>query len=575
MFDTIIRGGHVVDGSGTAPQRLDLAVRHGRIVAMEPDIDAVAAHVIDAAGKIVTPGFVDIHSHYDGQATWDELLEPSSPHGVTTVMLGNCGVGFAPVRPNDHERLVGLLEGVEDIPSQALNAGMTWGWETFPEYLDVLSRRRWSMDVGTQLPHGPLRSYVMGDSAAENRAADAEQTATMARIAREAIEAGAFGFSTSRTLGHRALDGTPVPGTYATYEELLAIGKAVAAGGGGMLEFAAAGLARSDDADVVASEFQWIGRLAEDTGMPASWIELQAHDAPDRWRVEMDLAAQWRRHGVSVTPLVAGRSGGVLWGWDLRHPFITRPSYRAIAHLPLADRLVELRKPSVRAAILAEEDETSTPYERKQRSFMRFALPSCYLLSGVPDYEQPRERSIGALAERAGVSIDEFVYDATLEADDVIIQFPMYNYVEADHRVLYEQLSDPDAVVGTNDGGAHCAYTCDASIPTYLLTHWTRDRHRGPKLELGEVIRRLTSQPAALYGLNDRGRLAVGLRADVNVIDIEHLRLGVPRALHDLPGGATRLIQDAWGYDVTMVAGEVTRRNGIDTGARPGRLIRK
>ncbi|MDO8364513.1 MAG: amidohydrolase family protein [Actinomycetota bacterium] len=575
MLDVVIRNGSVLDGTGGDAQRLDVAVKDGVIVALAPAIDGDAAEVIDAAGRIVTPGFVDVHSHYDAQVIWDSLLEPSSPHGVTTVVLGNCGVGFAPVRPSDRDTLIRLIEGVEDVPGDALAAGMAWNWETFPEYLDHLAGLQWSMDVGTQLAHGPLRTYAMGADAVENRPADAGQMALMERVAREAAEAGSFGFSTSRTLGHRSLDGTPVPGTYASFDELLAIGRGTAAGGGGILEFAAAGLARSDSPEVVAAEFQWIGALAEATGLPATFIELQAHDAPGRWLGEMEQAAIWRGRGVSVTPLIAGRSGGVLWGWDVRHPFLTRPSYQAVAHLPLAERLQQLRRPAVRAAILAEDDNPLTPYERKQRSFMRNALPASYLLSGVPDYEQPRERSLGALAEAHGRTIDEVVYDGMLAADDVMVLYPMYNYVDADHEVLYQQLADADALVGTNDGGAHCAYTCDASIPTFLLTHWARDRQRGPRLELAEIVRRLTSQPAALYRMADRGRVAVGLRADLNVIDIDHLRLGVPRAVHDLPGGATRLLQDAAGYDITMVAGQVTRRAGTDTGARPGRLLRR
>ena len=575
MYDVIIANGSVLDGTGAPARRLDVAIRDGMIVGLAPAFDESAAQVIDAAGRTVTPGFVDVHSHYDAQVIWDEVLEPTSPHGVTTVLLGNCGVGFAPARPADRQTLIELIEGVEDIPGAAIAAGMAWGWETFPEYLEELSRRKWSIDVGTQVPHGPLRTYVMGARAVGELPADVEERAAMAFIAKEAIEAGAFGFTTSRTMGHRALDGTPVPGTYAAFDELLDIAAGVAAGGRGILEFATAGLARSDAPDTVAAEFPWIGRIAEATGLPATWIALQAHDAPDRWRREMDQAAAWRERGVSVTPLVAGRSGGVMWGWDVRHPFITRSSYIAIAHLPLAERIEVLRRPGVRAAILSEPDEPTTLDERRQRSFMRAALPLSYLLAGVPDYEQTADRSLGAIAEQTGRSIDEVVYDALAEAPDTMVLYPMYNYAGTDHQVLYEQLCDPAAVVGTNDGGAHCAYTCDASIPTYLLAHWARDRRRGPRFELPEIVRRLTSQPADLYGMSDRGRVEVGRRADLNVIDVDHVQLSVPRAAHDLPGGATRLLQDATGYDLTMVAGEVTRRHGVDTGARPGRLLRR
>jgi len=575
VYDVIIANAAVLDGTGAPARRLDVAVRDGIIVGLAPTIDEPAAQVIDASDRTVTPGFVDVHSHYDAQVIWDEVLEPTSPHGVTTVLLGNCGVGFAPARPGDRQALIQLIEGVEDIPGPAIAAGMAWGWETFPEYLDELSRRHWAIDVGTQVPHGPLRTYVMGLDAVEDRPADTPQRAAMARIAEEAIAAGAFGFTTSRTMGHRALDGRPVPGTYAAYEELLDIAVGVAAGGGGILEFATAGLARSDSPDTVAAEFPWIGRIAEAAGLSATWIALQAHDAPDRWRREMDQAAAWRDQGISVTPLVAGRSGGVLWGWDVRHPFLTRPTYAAIAHLKLAERIEVLRRSEVRAAILSEPDDPAGLNERRQRSFMRAALPACYVLTGVPDYEQPPERSLGALAEQTGCSIDEVVYDALTADPDAMVLYPMYNYAGTDHQVLYEQLCDPAAVIGTNDGGAHCAYTCDASIPTFMLAHWARDRHRGPRLELPEIVRRLTSQPADLYGMSDRGRIQVGLRADLNVIDVDRVQLSVPRAAHDLPGGATRLLQDPTGYDLTMVAGQITRRHGADTGARPGRLLRR
>jgi len=574
VYDIVIRNGTLLDGTGAPGARLDIGVKDGCIVALAPSITDVAGEIIDATDRVVTPGFVDIHSHYDAQVIWDDLLEPSSPHGVTTVVLGNCGVGFAPARPADREGLIRLIEGVEDIPGEALAAGMQWSWESFTEYLDALSSKHWAIDVGTQLAHGPLRTFAMGADAVGQRPATAAELDVMAAIAREAAQAGSFGFSTSRTLGHRALDGTPVPGTYASFDELVAIGKGMAAGGGGIFEVAPAGIARSDAPDTVADEFEWIGALAAATGLPTTFLELQAHNDPERWRREMDKAAAWNSSGLSVTPLVAGRSGGVLWGWDVRHPFLTRPSYVAIAHLPLAERLQRLRRADVRAAILTEADDPATPYEQKQRSFMRAALPSCYLLTGVPDYEQPRTRSLGAQAEAAGRSLDEVIYDGMLAADDVMVLYPMYNYVDADHSVLYEQLQYPDAVVGTNDGGAHCAYTCDASIPTFLLSHWARDRHRGPRMALPEIVRRLTSQPAALYGMADRGRVAVGLRADLNVIDSERVRLTVPRAVHDLPGGATRLLQDPVGYDLTMVAGTVTRRRGVDTGARPGRLVR-
>jgi N-acyl-D-aspartate/D-glutamate deacylase len=563
-FDTIITGGTVIDGLGTPGRLADVGIRDGLIAAVGTGLaaDNEAGEVIDAAGRIVTPGFVDVHTHYDGQATWDGLLEPTTQHGVTTLLVGNCGVGFAPVRAADHDSLIELMEGVEDIPGAALSEGLTWGWESFPEYLDVLEERSWSVDLGTQIPHGPLRRYVMGAGASGDVAATAEESAAMAEIVREAVEAGAFGFTTSRTLGHKALDGTPVPGTYATLDELTAIATGFTAAGGRVLEFAAAGLARSDPAAAVTGEFEWVGRLAGDIGVRTTFILLQNHGDPDRWRNEMHQAARWRDAGSPVTPLVAGRPFGVIWGWDVRHPFTARPTYRAIAGLPLAERLVELRDPAVRAAILSEDDQPASRAESGQLAYIRMVLGECQLISGVPDYEQPRSQSIGELALAAGVSREQVCYDGLLE-DGSMLLYALYNYTDWDHEVLYEQLEDRDTVVGLADGGAHVAYICDASIPTYMLTH-----------ELTEVVRRLTSQPAELYRLTDRGRIAVGTRADINVIDHEHLTLSTPTAIHDLPQGGTRLVQPADGYDVTMVAGTTTRRNGQDTGARPGRLLR-
>ncbi len=503
------------------------------------------------------------------------MLEPSTPHGVTTVVTGNCGVGFAPVRPGQEAWLIELMEGVEDIPGSALHEGMTWGWESFPEYVAQLETRRWSIDVGVQLPHGPLRAYVMGQRGATNQQATEDDLAEMCRLVREAMEAGAFGFTTSRTLGHASLDGTPVPGTFANDDELFAIAKAVRAGGGSIFEVAGAGIAPTDDPEIAAKEMDWIGALALETGLTATFIVLQDGQSPDRWRSAMDAAADWRERGASVVPLIAGRPFGILFGWDVRHPFKLRPSYEAVAHLPLAERLAELRRPEVRARILSEK-----PAETDQMQFLTVAaitsfLPRCYPVTRHPDYEQPPEQSLGAVAERTGIPVEEAAYDALTAPDSSgLLLFPVFNYVDANHDVLHEQLMDPAAVLGLDDGGAHCGTICDASIPTYVLTHWVRDRSRGPRLELEDAVRRLTAQPAALYGLHDRGRIAAGLRADLNVIDLERLELHAPAAVTDLPAGGTRILQAVTGYRATVVRGEITRRDGVDTGARPGRLLK-
>jgi N-acyl-D-amino-acid deacylase len=575
LFDLLISGGTVFDGTGAAGRQLDIGIRDGVIVATEPSIDGgdtAAVHRLDATGRIVTPGFVDIHTHFDGQVSWDELLDPVTGHGVTTVVMGNCGVGFAPVRPGRQRELIELMEGVEDIPGSALSEGITWSWETFPEYLDMLAARRWSVDVGTQVAHGPLRSYVCVDH--PDAATSADDIAEMAAIIRQAIEAGAFGFTTSRTVGHRSAAGDPVPGTAAGEAELQALGQAVAIAGGRVFEVAPSGLFRSDDRQIVAGEVAWMGRLAGATGLASTFILLQSHDAPDRWRVEMDEAAKWRAAGANVVPLVAARSAAVLYGWDIRHPFQARASYRSLAHLPLAERLAALRRPQVRAAILAEPDQATGQTQANELRFLRVILPSCYTLGGDPDYEQPVARRLGALAATTGATVEEVAYDELLTAGSML-RYPLYNYASGDHSVLYEQLSDPATVVSLGDGGAHCAFICDASMPTYLLTHWGRDRTRGPRFPIADLVRRLTSQPADLYGLGDRGRIAVGLRADLNIIDFAALRLSTPVAIHDLPAGGTRLVQPATGYDATIVAGVVTRWHGVDTGARPGRLLRR
>jgi N-acyl-D-amino-acid deacylase len=575
MYDIVIRGGLVLDGTGAAPTHADVGIHDGLITDVDSALAGEAHEVIDATGCIVTPGFVDVHTHYDGQVTWDEVLEPSTPHGVTTVVTGNCGVGFAPVRPGQESWLIELMEGVEDIPGAALHEGMTWGWESFPGYLDQLSRRRWSIDVAVQLPHGPLRAYVMGRRGSENQQATPDDLAEMGRLAREAMEAGAFGFTTSRTLGHASLDGTPVPGTFANDDELFTIAKAVRAGGGRIFEVAGAGIAPTDDPEIAAKEMDWIGALALETGLTATFIVLQDGQSPHRWRAAMDAARDWRSKGARVIPLVAGRPFGILFGWDVRHPFALRPSYEALAHLPLAERLVELRCPQVRERILSE-----TPVGTDQMQLLTAAaiggfLTRCYPVAGSPDYEQPPENSIGSIAARTGVSVEAAAYDALTAPDSAgLVLFPVFNYVDANHDVLYEQMMDPAAVLGLDDGGAHCGTICDASIPTYVLTHWVRDRTRGPRLALEDAVRRLTSQPADLYGLHDRGRIASGLRADLNVIDLEALQLHAPVAVTDLPAGGTRILQAATGYRATIVKGEISRRDGVDTGARPGRLLK-
>jgi N-acyl-D-aspartate/D-glutamate deacylase len=574
MFDTVIRRGQIIDGTGRAATVGDVGIVDGRIAAIGVDLGE-AVMTIDATGLTVVPGFVDVHTHFDGQATWDSALEPSTPHGVTTVVMGNCGVGFAPVRRGDEDRLIELMEGVEDIPGAALHEGMTWGWESFPDYLDTLESRRWAADVATQIPHGSLRRFVMGDRSTGGNGATVDEIEALAKLTREAVEAGAFGFTTSRTIGHTSVDGIPVPGTFAADDELFALARAVRDGGGRIFEVAPAGIMPTDDPAVVARESDWMGRMAAETGLTATHIVIQQQSDPQRWRREMAASAEWRRRGARMIPLVAGRPFGVLMAWELRHPFRFRPSYEALRHLPHSEQVAQLGRPEVRSAILSERPSLGSEKDRLSSAFQASILPYCYALGEVPDYEPYPDTSLGALAEATGASTEELAYDAMLgAAGRKMLMWPVFNFAEANHDALYEQMQDPDAVLGLADGGAHCGAICDASMPTYMLTHWIRDRARGPRLDLEEAVRRLTSHTAALYGLSDRGRIAEGLRADINVIDLDGLTMHGPRVSYDLPAGGLRILQDATGYRVTMVNGVITRRDDSDTGARPGRLLR-
>jgi N-acyl-D-amino-acid deacylase len=578
MYDVKITNGTIVDGTGDARFVGDVAVKDGAIaeVSRSP-LPGEAAETIDATGLLVTPGFVDVHTHYDGQATWDPLLEPSSGHGVTTVVAGNCGVGFAPVRPGDEKWLISLMEGVEDIPGTALTEGIDWSWETFPEYLDALDRRRFGIDVGVQVSHGAVRAYAMGERGAANEPATPDEIAAMAAIVQDAVEAGALGFSTSRTLGHRAMDGRPVPGTFAAEDELFALGRAMRRAGGGVFELAPLG-ASGEDLLAPQQEMAWMRRLSEELDLPVSFTLLQIDAAPDAWRGLMDESLRALDAGARVVPQVAARPFGMLLGFPTRHGFSGRPTYRELAaRLSPDELLVELAKPAVRAQILAEPDVEPDPTVLFDGMFqlVQGSLDRLYALGDPPVYEPTPDRTIAAMAEEAGIEPITMLYDVMLEyGAQHLLMLPFFNYAERNHDAIREMLLHPAAVSGLSDGGAHCGLICDASIPTFVLTHWARDRTRGDTLPLEYLVKKQTSDTAALFGLGDRGVLAPGKKADVNVVDFEHLSLSMPRLAHDLPAGGGRLLQDAHGYVATMVGGEVTRRHGLDTGARPGRLLR-
>ena len=575
-FDVLIKGGTVVDGTGAPRRQADIGISGGRVAAIDDDLGTDAGEVIDAAGLLVTPGFVDVHTHYDGQATWDTELAPSSHHGVTTLVMGNCGVGFAPVRPGQEEWLIQLMEGVEDIPGTALSEGMDWQWETFPEYLDFLETRTFAVDVGTQIAHGAVRGYVMGERGAKNEPADPDDIAEMREIVRDAVAAGALGVSTSRTVGHRAIDGEPVPGTFAAEDELFGLGYGLRDGGGGVFELAPAGIA-GDDVISGEKEVAWMRKLADEIQMPVTFAMLQTQTDPDEWKRLLAESLAAAEAGAPLHPQVAARPFGLLIGFQTHHPFARRPSYVAIAHLPIEERIVELRKPEVRAAILGEENLPPDPDKLFEglTDLISAMFDQLYVLGDPPDYEPGPDRSIVAIAATNGVEPIEAAYDAFCANDgEALLMLPVFNYVEANHDAIREQLTHPQAVSGLSDGGAHCGMICDASIPTFMLTHWARDRSRGEGLELEWVVNKQTKATADLFGLTDRGTLEVGKRADVNVIDFDNLVLRSPKMVHDLPAGGRRLVQGAEGYVATLVAGEVTRRNDADTGARPGRLIR-
>lgn len=566
--DLVIRGGRVVDGTGGDARTADVAIDDGRIAAVGQVADR-GRHEVDADGALVTPGWVDIHSHYDGQATWDAELAPSSWHGVTTLVAGNCGVGFAPARPDRHDWLIGLMEGVEDIPGTALAEGLTWDWETFPEYLDALDRRRWTVDLGTQIAHGAVRAYVMGERGARNEPATPDDIAAMAEIVREALAAGALGFSTSRTIAHRAIDGEPVPGTYAAEDELFGIGAVLGELGTGVFELAPTGAAGED---VVApmQEVAWMRRLAEQIGQPVSFALLQVDSAPDLWREMLEESRIAAESGVALVPQVAGRPTGLLSGLETTFSFIDAvPAYQALAGRPRHEKLARLRAAEGRAELLAWEPDADTAAQ------LAHAAERTYLLGDPPDYEPGPEASVAAVAAASGRSVIEVALDAML-ADDGrgLLYLPILNYSDGNSDSTREMLLHPAAVLGLADGGAHVGTICDASMPTWMLTHWVRDRARGERLPLELVVARQTSGTARLYGLGDRGVLAPGLVGDVNVIDFERLRLLTPQVQADLPAGGRRLVQRAEGYLATVKSGVITFRDGEATGEHPGRLLR-
>ncbi|HEY1259265.1 MAG TPA: amidohydrolase family protein [Stellaceae bacterium] len=569
MHDIVIRGGTIVDGTGATAFSGDIAIDDGRIAAIGGKAGP-ARRVIDADGLLVTPGWVDVHTHYDGQATWDPILAPSSWHGVTTILFGNCGVGFAPVRRHHRDALIDLMEGVEDIPGPVLAEGLKWDWESFPDFLDALDRMPRAIDVAAQVPHHPLRVYAMGDRAIRREPATADDIMLMRRLTEEAVRAGAFGFTTSRTNAHKTVQGEMVPGRFAEIEELAGIGAGLGAAGAGTFGM-------NSDFEDEAAEFEWITRLGRETGRPVWFLLTDRPTDPQRWRRIMQGVHRARAAGASVTAQIAGRPVGVILGIATSlNPFSIRERYKPFEAMPLAERLKRLRDPAVRQAIV--EDRPSPALMARLGPLVQLVAEKwdrMYVMGNPPDYEPRAEASIAAIAARTNHSPDEVAYDYLTENAANLLFFPVTGYAQDDHEPIREMLTDPGTLLGLGDGGAHVAMIVDASMPSYMLTHWARDRKRGPGLPLEFIVKRLTGETADFFGFADRGRLQPGKRADLNLIDFERLRLYPPEITHDLPAGGKRLVQRADGYVATLLAGTPVFEHGEHTGALPGHLVRR
>ena len=586
MTYTLLKGGLVVDGTGAKPLIADVVTRDGKIEAVIPEGEALPPNypdsddieIIDASGCIVTPGFVDPHTHYDGQATWDDRLAPSADHGVTTVVMGNCGVGFAPVRPGEEDFLIALMEGVEDIPGAALADGIEWTWESFPDYLNALDKKPRAVDVIAQLPHGALRTYVLGKANNLNGPATEEQIEQMATLAREAIAAGAFAFSTNRIAMHTSTAGESVPGTFAEKDEILAIIKGIQHAGANLLQVVPEGLMGENPA-AFRDEVQLYKELSLETGCSIVFTLSQNNVQTTLWRELLEEITTANREGAKLWATTGNRPGGMLMSWDTFHIFLDRPSYLEIAHLPLSERVIALLEPERRHRILSEEIQS--PLLQNGAQVVRDAMNAIFPCADRQLFEPNPSESLAARLANADDSAEGVLYDAMCEVASGTSGQPgflhvyMGNYADGDLNAVHEMMIHPHVVVGAADGGAHVNVICDASYTTFMLQHWVRDRERGQKLPLERAVHMLTKMPADLYGLSDRGIIQAGKKADINVISLDTLELNMPYVARDLPTGAPRLLQGAEGYVMTMVNGEITHRNGQDTGARPGGLVRR
>lgn len=565
-YDVIVRGGTVVDGTGSAPFVADVGIREGRIAAIGK-VEGTAKEVIDAKGLLVTPGFVDVHTHYDGQAIWSERLLPSSQHGVTTVLFGNCGVGFAPCRAEDHDALINVMEGVEDIPELVMTEGLTWDWETFPQYLDAVDRRKRDIDVAAYLPHSPLRVFVMGERGVNREPATEDDLKRMKALMSEALDVGAFGFATSRLHVHRTGQGDQIPSYEASRQELIAMGEVMAEKGRGVLQ-----VVPDVDENRYQGEIDFYIEFSHKVGRPVTFTLAQTNNDPNGWRTVLAKVKAANDSGAKITPQVFPRPVGMILGLDSSvNPFSFCPTFQKdVAHLPTRERAARMRDPEIRKRLMSETpQDAAVPLYALARDFAHI-----FPLHDAGDYEPAVENSILAQAERKGVTPLDLAYDMLLENDGYsMLLVALANYAQGTLDPIGEIMRDQSTVIALGDGGAHYGVVCDASYPTFVLSHWTRDRH-GSKIGVVEAIKALAYDPAVALGFTDRGKLAVGYKADINIIDYDKLKLHIPKMVQDLPGDGRRLTQLADGYVATLVSGVPIQRNGVHTGALPGRLVR-
>ncbi|MGR8950127.1 MAG: N-acyl-D-amino-acid deacylase family protein [Gammaproteobacteria bacterium] len=580
MYDYLIKDATIVDGTGADAFSGNIAISNGKIVGVG-EVTGEAKETVDAAGLYATPGWIDVHTHYDGQVSWDDKIDPSFSQGVTSFVMGNCGVGFAPYHPGTEKALIELMEGVEDIPGTALYEGIEWGrWETIPEYLDYLETRHFSMDIGALVPHSAVRNYVMGERAVNHEDATAEELNAICEIVADSLKAGALGFSTSRTVAHRSTLGDPIPGTFAEKDELLAIGSTMRKVGKGVFQAVPSGVAGDLGGPEKWTTEQEVGLftdIAKASGLNCTFTLVQNLSRPDEWRKCLQIVEQANRDGALLTPQVSSRPIGFVTSLKTYHMFQRRPTYMKLEKLPLAERIAEMRKPEVRAAIVAEDDvPTGLPGPlANMHEVMSEAAEEMFPIDMPINYEPDAQNKMGVLAAAAGKTVPEYLYDFLTDNNGENFAIVMAaNYVDGNFDVIEEMLQHPNTTIGLSDAGAHVNLIFDAVNPTYQISHWVRDRSRGRRMPIELIVHKQTLRNAELFGLHDRGSIEVGKRADLNLFDLNKLELGQLEVHNDLPAGGSRILQAVKGYRNTFVNGVKTRENDQDTGARPGRLIR-